>query len=73
MYQAALDAGLWKGRYASTSAEDYWAETVKFWFWESLPPTLAANYPKLADYDPDAAKLVEEVFGEGAVPSYCKP
>ena len=73
VYQAALDAGLWKGRYASNSAEAYWAETVKYWFWESLPPSLAANYPKLADYDPEAAKLVEEVFGEGAVPSYCKP
>ena len=73
VYQAALNAGLWEGRFASTSAEDYWAETVKYWFWESLPPSLAANYPKLADYDPDAAKLVEEVFGDATVPSYCKP
>ena len=73
VYQAALDAGLWKGRYASTSVEDYWAETVKYWLWESLPPSLAANYPKLADYDPEAALLVEEVLGDATVPPYCKP
>ena len=73
VYQAALDAGLWKGRYASNSAEAYWAETVKYWFWESLPPSLAANYPKLADYDPEAALLVEEVLGDATVPPYCKP
>ena len=73
VYQSALNTGLWKGRYASTSAEVYWAETVKYWFWESLPPSLAANYPKLADYDPEAALLIEEVLGDATVPPYCKP
>ena len=74
VYQAALDAGLWRGRLASTGAEAYWAETVKFWFWETLPPSLAADYPVLEDYDPGAAKLIEEALGEEAtVPSDCKP
>ena len=39
-----------------------------------MPPTLVANYPTLEDYDPEAAKLVEEVFGDSAtVPASCKP
>ena len=61
------------GRVGTRVPRTYWAETVKYWFWESLPPSLAANYPKLADYDPDAAKLVEEVLGDATVPPYCKP
>ena len=29
---------------------------------------------KLEDYDPEIAKLIVEIFGEGAyVPEYCKP
>ena len=74
LYQAALNAGLWRGFYASTNAAEYWAETVKFWLWESMPLSLVANYPTLADYDPEAAKLIEEVFGDAAtVPASCKP
>ena len=73
LYNAALSAGLWQGYYASWDKEEYWAETVKFWFWESLPSPLAADYPELEDYDPEVAKLVEETFGEATVPSDCKP
>ena len=72
-YRAALDADRWKDLYASTNATEYWAETTMYWFLESLPPTLATTYSKLADYDPAAAKLVGEVFGDATVPSFCKP
>ena len=73
-YQAALNAGRWRGLYASRNFSEYWAEAVKFWFWESLPYPLNANYSKLADYEPETAKLVEEVFGDSAtVPAACKP
>ena len=73
-FQAALKSGLWQGLYAATNDVEYWAETVMFWFQESMPPSLAASYPTLADYDPEAAKLVEEVFGSTAsVPASCKP
>ena len=72
-YQAALNAGLWHGLYARRNDREYWAEAVRFWFWETLPPSLAASYSKLADYDPEVAKLVEEVFGEATLVSYCKP
>ena len=72
-YQAALNAGMWTDTYASVSHFQYWAETVKYWFGESLPATLAADYANLADYDPEVAELIEEVFGDATVPSYCKP
>ena len=72
-YQAALNAGLWDGLYARRNDREYWAEAVRFWFWETLPPSLATSYSKLADYDPTVADLVEEVFGEATLVSYCKP
>ncbi len=72
-YQAAVNGGLWRGMYASTNFREYWAEAVKYWLWESLPPLLAANYPKPADYDPGVVKLIEEEIGAAAVPASCKP
>ena len=39
-----------------------------------MPYPLNASYSKLADYDPEVAMLVEEVFGSDAtVPATCKP
>ena len=73
LYQAALNADRWTGRYASSHFAEYWAEMVRFWFQDSLPYPLNADYSKLADYDPEAAKLVEEVFGDASVPAACKP
>ena len=72
-YQAALNAGRWQGLYARTNTEEYWAEAVKFWFWESLPPSLAASGTKLADYDPEIAMLVVEALDGAIVPAACKP
>ncbi len=74
LYQAAINAGKWSGLYASTKREEYWAEMVQFWFQGALPYPLNASYSKLEDYDPDAAELVEEIFGESAtVPATCIP
>ena len=72
-YQAALNAGRWQGLYARTNTEEYWAEAVKFWFWESLPPSLAPSGTKLADYDPEIAMLVVEALDGAIVPAACKP
>ena len=72
-YQTALTAGLWDDEYASTNTREYWAETVTFWFQESLRNSSAANSPELDDYDPEAAKLIEDTLGDVTVPSYCKP
>ncbi len=73
LHAAAREAGLWQSLLAMESAEDYWAETVRFWFQGTLPESLAANDLVLNDYDPEVAKLIEEVFGEASVPSFCKP
>ena len=72
LYTAALDAGLWQGAYAATDVEEYWAETVTFWFQGKLPVYVAANPTKLEDYDPEIAKLIAKTFGDASVPSYCK-
>ena len=74
LYQAALNAGRWSGLYASSNYREYWAELVSFWFQGAMPSPLNASYSKLEDYDPDAADLINETFGESAtVPETCKP
>ena len=89
LYQAAMNAGRWDEMYASTNSYEYWAESVRFWFAGSLSDPvgtadcqfaggtctpLEQTFSKLADYEPDLVKLIEEVFGEDAtVPPACKP
>ncbi len=72
LYDAALAAGLWNNRYASTNASEYWAEIVKFWFEERVVATQGTTQLKLEDYDSEAAELVEEVFSDATVPQGCK-
>ena len=73
LYQSAVNAGRWQGLYASRNSGEYWAEMVRFWFWETLPPSLETTYMTLENYDPEAAKLVKEVFDGATVPAECKP
>ena len=74
-YNAAIAARLYQDAYAATNHREYWAEAVTFWF---MPDMLTgqvrtpANVAKLADYDPRIARLVEEVFGDAALPD-CNP
>jgi len=73
-YQAAKAAGRWRDMYAMTNVREYWAEMVRIWLHEALPPSLAPYYSDLADYDSEAAALVEEVLDEDAtVPAECMP
>ena len=88
LYQAAMSAGRWTEMYAELNTNEYWAETVRYWFWGSLSDPLGGDcrfggatcspleqtYSKLADYDPEIAKLIAEVFGDDAtVPPACRP
>ena len=74
LYDAAIAAGLWQPLYARRNEREYWAETVRFWFQESMPGSLDEDYPTLPDYDPDVAALISEIFGGStAVPAECKP
>ncbi len=73
LYKAAVTEGLWPGEYALTNVEEYWAEIVKYWLWEYMPPALAATYPTVEDYDPDFVTLLKDTLGEVTVPEGCKP
>ena len=88
LFQDAMNAGRWTEMYAEVNASEYWAETVRYWFWGSLADPFDADcrfggatcfpleqtYSKLSDYDPQIANLIQEVFGATAtVPPACKP
>jgi alpha-glucosidase len=61
-YQAAMDKGLWKGTYVATDPSEYWAEGAQAYF-DCMRPQYGANTrEKLAEYDPDLFKLVDEVY-----------
>ncbi|MCA9060850.1 MAG: hypothetical protein KDA85_20195 [Planctomycetaceae bacterium] len=75
-YDAAIEAGLWKGKYASTNHHEYFAEGVQSWFNNNRPPDHDHNHvdtrEELQEYDPGLAKLCEEVFGKTKL-VYTKP
>ncbi|MBL4883884.1 MAG: hypothetical protein JKY95_05005 [Planctomycetaceae bacterium] len=75
-YQKALDQGLWKGKYASTTYAEYFAEGVQSWFNNNRQPDHDHNHvdtrEELIEYDPDLASLCEEVFGSTKL-AYTKP
>jgi alpha-glucosidase len=61
-YKKAMDKELWKGTYLATNHSEYWAEGVQAYF-DSMRPQYGANTrEKLAEYDPDLFKLVDEVY-----------
>jgi cyclophilin family peptidyl-prolyl cis-trans isomerase len=75
-YANALARGLWKGTYAGSNVEEYWAEVVQDWFDNNRHDDSLHNHVHtrlmLKDYDPAVAKLCAEVFGDGPW-RYLKP
>ncbi len=75
-YEAAMQAGLWKGKYASVNHHEYFAEGVQSWFDNNRPPDHDHNHvdtrAELIEYDPGLADLCREVFGETKL-VYTKP
>ncbi|MEZ6127850.1 MAG: hypothetical protein R3C59_04150 [Planctomycetaceae bacterium] len=75
-YDDAMQAGLWKTKYASTNKDEYWAEGVQSWFNNNRPPDHDHNHvdtrDELREYDPSLAALCEEVFGATEL-VYTKP
>ena len=66
-YRTAILRGRWENTYASTDVLEYWAEAVRAWFTPSeFAGWQGSRYQKLADYDPSAAVLVKDVFGNAA-------
>ncbi len=67
-YESATERGLWKGTYAGTNREEYWAEGVQDWFDNNRQNDALHNHVntrgELQEYDPALARLCAEVFGD---------
>lgn len=75
-YDAAMAAGLWKGKYPSVNHHEYFAEGVQSWFDDNRENDHDHNHvntrAELLDYDPRLAALCREVFGDTEI-RYTKP
>jgi len=75
-FDGAMKAGLWKGAYASTNHQEYWAEGVQSWFDNNRENDVQHNHvntrTELIAYDPQLAALCREVFGDTEL-KYTKP
>jgi hypothetical protein len=75
-YEAAMEAGLWEGKYASVNSREYFAEGVQSWFDDNRENDHDHNHvdtrEELIEYDPGLARLCREVFGETEL-TYTKP
>ena len=64
LYDAALAKGLWRGTYAASSVEEYWAEGVQSWFDTNRHDDGSHNHvdtrEELKEYDPALAALIAE-------------
>jgi hypothetical protein len=75
-YNAAMKAGLWKGKYASVNHHEYFAEGVQSWFDNNRENDHDHNHvntrAELLAYDAGLAALCREVFGDTEL-KYTKP
>jgi len=75
-YDAAIENGLWKGKYAAVNHHEYFAEGVQCWFDNNRVNDHDHNHvhlrSELVDYDPRLAALCKEVFGDTEL-RYTKP
>ncbi|MCW1884670.1 hypothetical protein OKA04_08000 [Luteolibacter flavescens] len=75
-YDAAMKAGLWKGKYASMNHYEYFAEGVQSWFDDNRENDHDHNHvntrAELLEYDPGLAALCREVFKDTEF-KYTKP
>ena len=66
VYEKAMAAGLWKGKYAAGNKEEYWAEAVQSYFDTNREDDHDHNHvdtrEELKAYDPDLFALVDETF-----------
>lgn len=67
-FEKAKERKLWTNTYAATNRSEYWAEGVQCWFDDNAPPDSLHNdirtRKQLLEYDPELAKLCNEVFGD---------
>jgi len=72
-YRAAMAAGKYKGHYAATNANEYWAEGTQWWFWsnyEWFDGTTRMQTPDdLKAYDPTLYDLLAQVYPSHHIPA----
>jgi hypothetical protein len=65
-YKDAMAKGLWKNHYASTNAQEYWAEGTQTWFWSNYEYVDGATRVQTPDdlqkYDPKLYELLGRVY-----------
>jgi hypothetical protein len=75
-YDAAMNAGLWKGKYAAVNHHEYFAEGVQSWFDNNRENDHDHNHvntrAELLEYDPGLAAMCREVFKDTEF-KYTKP
>ncbi|MDC0038450.1 hypothetical protein OAJ78_02205 [Gammaproteobacteria bacterium] len=68
-YTKAIKAGKYKGTYAATKVQEYWAEGTEAWFATKFSDvngkTYIKNRKELKKYDPDLAKVLKKIYGNG--------
>lgn len=68
IFDQAMSAELWKGKYAATNKEEYWAEGVQSYFDTNRPPDHDHNDVRtregLRKYDPRLHSLIDAAFRE---------
>lgn len=72
-YREAMEQGLWKDHYASTTANEYWAEGTQTWFGSNYEFTTeegrrVMSPDDLRDYDPKLYDLLSRVYADHRIP-----
>jgi hypothetical protein len=71
-YREAMEKGLWKGHYASTNANEYWAEGTQTWFWSNYEyrdgDRRVQSPDDLKEYDPRLFELLARVYPDHHIP-----
>jgi len=76
-YDAAMKAGLWKGKYASVNHHEYFAVGVAAWYGHNRFNDFDHNHvhlrSQLLEYDPGLAAICREVLGDAVlIPGFDK-
>ncbi|HKX27087.1 MAG TPA: glycoside hydrolase [Blastocatellia bacterium] len=71
-YKEAMAKELWKNHYASTNANEYWAEGTQTWFWSNYEYTDGEQRVQTPDdlqrYDPKLYELLNRVYLDHHIP-----
>lgn len=72
-YKDAMARGLYKGHYAETTANEYWAEGTQWWFWSNYEwfdgATRLQTPEDLKAYDPKLFELLGRVYIGHRIPA----